>query len=114
MSADLARQRALDLVRDIDVGIDPAAELKAARVAERERQRAPTVERLVADWISAKASGWRPSTVDNYQLWADRHVLPVLGRRKAHEVEPADVRRWYRELAATGHGATANRALAVL
>ena len=114
VSADWARNRALELIRGINAGADPAADLKAARIAERERQRAPTVERLIADWIAAESPRWRPATVDNYQLWADRHVLPALGRLKAHELEPSDVRRWYRERVATGHGSTAKCCLAVL
>ena len=105
MSADWARQRALELIRDINGGGDPAADLKAARIAERERQRAPTVERLVGDWIAANASAGGRARSTTTGSWADRHVLPVLGRRKAHEVEPGDVRRWYRDLAATGQRA---------
>jgi hypothetical protein len=115
VSAEWARQRARELIREIEAGGDPAAELKAQRNAERERQRSPTVALLIREWIAANQSGWRPSTITNYQRWADLHVLPRLGGRKAHEVEPADVRRWYRELVAAGSGpATVNRALAVL
>jgi integrase len=115
VSTDHARQRARELIREIDAGADPAADLKAARVAERERKRAPTVALMIREWIDANAAGWRPSTVENYGRWTDLHVLPRLGARKAHEVEPGDVRRWYRELVAAGAGpATVNRALAVL
>jgi integrase len=115
VSAEWARRRALDLVREIETGGDPAADLKAQRNAERERRKAPTVALLIGEWLAANRSGWRPSTVENYRRWADLHVLPRLGARKAHELEPGDVRRWYREMAAAGAGAaTRNRALAVL
>jgi integrase len=115
VSADWARQRARELIREIDAGGDPAADLKAARVAERERKRSPTVALLIREWLDVNKSGWRPSTVANYARWAGLHVLPKLGARKAHEVEPADVRRFYKDMVAAGSGpATVNRALAVL
>jgi integrase len=114
VSADWARRRALELIREIETGGDPAANLRAQRDAERERRRAPTVELMVKDWIEASSAGWRPSTLENYGRWSAMHVLPHLGRRKAAEVAPSDVRSWYRSLAATGRSVTANRCLAVL
>jgi Arm DNA-binding domain len=86
ISTDWARQRARENIRALQAGEDPAAELKAARAAERERQRAPTVALLIAEWIAANQERWRPRTTSCYRSWSDAYILPSIGKCKAGEV----------------------------
>jgi Arm DNA-binding domain/Phage integrase, N-terminal SAM-like domain len=114
ISTDWARQRARELCRELAAGADPGMELRKARLAERERQQAPTVERLIAEWLAANETRWRPATLDAYRSWSEQHILPALGKRKAHEVTGADVRALYKAIVARGTASTANRVLNVL
>jgi integrase len=114
VSTDWARQQAREYIRALQAGEDPAMEIHKARLAERERQRSPTVERLIAEWTAANEARWRTATLDAYRGWAKHGILPALGKKKAHEVVGSGIRQLYRSIVARGTASTANRTLNTL
>jgi integrase len=98
LSAEQARAEAKRLRGLVAIGRNPAAERREARRAQRLRQAAPSTSELWSACLEAHRGVWAASTVASYAGWMKCHVLPALGKRKAHEVEPADVRRLYRSI----------------
>jgi integrase len=99
LSAEQARAEARRIRAAVALGQDPAAERRAARQSQRQRQAAPTVAELAEAWQEAHRAAWRPGTANAYQTWLRVHALPMLGKLKAHEVEPGHIRRLYGVLA---------------
>jgi integrase len=100
LSAEQARTEAKRLCAQISLGHDPAAERRAARQQQQEHSATPTVARLAELWQQANADRWAPKTAKAYGSWLATHVLPALGRSKANEVQPADIRRMYKAIVA--------------
>ena len=98
LTADQARVEARRLRAAIALGRDPAAELQERRQKRKARQAAPTVAELFDAFYAARRDAWRANTAAAYRGWFGKHVAPVLGRHKAHEVTPSDVRRLYRAI----------------
>ena len=99
LTAEQARAEARRLRAAIALGQDPAAERRTARQKSKERHAAPTVAELWNAFYAARKETWSPNTAEAYGTWFNRHVAPILGRLKAHEVQPGDIRRMYRSIA---------------
>jgi integrase len=112
LSAELARAEAKRLRGLVALGRNPAKERREARQQHRQRQAAPTVAGLWTACQAAHKATWRPATAAAYAGWLKCHVLPVLGALKAHEVQPADIRRLYRSIVGRAP-ATADQVLRV-
>jgi integrase len=86
-----ARDEAKQVLRNVAVGKDPGAELKALRSA-------PTVEWLcdeyVSDMQSGKVSGKKISTIKTDISRITTHIKPALGRRKVAGVTQEDVEQF--------------------
>jgi integrase len=113
LTAEQARNEARRIRAMVAMGGDPAATRREGRQSERQRQAAPSVEALAAVWQQAHRSTWRPGTASAYEGWARVHVLPAIGRLKAHEVQPGDIRRLYRSIVERAP-ATAQQVIAVV
>ena len=86
-----ARDEAKQVLRNVAVGKDPAAELKALRSA-------PTVEWLcdeyVSDMQSGKVNGKKLSTIKTDISRITTHIKPALGKRKVAGVTQEDVEQF--------------------
>jgi integrase len=86
-----ARDEAKQVLRNVAVGKDPGAELKALRSA-------PTVEWLcdeyVSDMQSGKVNGKKISTIKTDISRIETHIKPALGRRKVAGVTQEDVEQF--------------------
>lgn len=87
-----ARRRAAKLLTEVADGGDPAAR----REEERED---PTVAELCDLFLKEGAATLKDSTRATYASAIERHVKPVLGRRKVRSITPADVERLRNEIA---------------
>ena len=119
ITAEQARDAARRHLAALDLGRDPAAELKAAREAERERRQAPTVTALWANFernpvTRRDGEPLRPKSLAAYRSWWRLHIEPRLGRLKIADVTRDRVAQLHRELSAGAGRSTANRVLAVL
>jgi integrase len=114
ITAEQAKAAAGKHLAAIELGRDPAAELRTARKAERERREAPTVDRLwelfAADYLPAK----RERTRRAYGSWYKRHIAQALGRIKVADVTAEHVERLHRSVTSATGASTANRCHAVL
>ncbi len=88
-----ARERALALRRDIDVGVDPALE-------REERRRAPTIEELAARFSEDHLPRVSPAYSKANRSMIDQYVLPAWGKRLVEEITPRDVERLLGDVAA--------------
>jgi integrase len=113
LTAEQARTEAKRVRAQVALDRDPAAERRAARRRQRQRQEAPTVAELAGLWQEDRKVKWRPTTARAYRMWIKVHVVPAIGKTKAHEVEPTDVRRLYRSIVAHAP-TTANQVLRAL
>jgi Arm DNA-binding domain len=86
-----ARNEAKQVLRNVAVGKDPGAELKALRSA-------PTMEQLcneyVSDMQSGKVNGKKISTIKTDISRIETHIKPALGRRKVVGVTQEDVEQF--------------------
>jgi integrase len=100
LSAEQARAEAKRLNAAIALGLDPAAERKAARLRQKQRHAAPTVADLWKECLAACTSRpkkpWSVSTARLYGGWFENYILPSMGKVKVHEVQSSDIRKLYR------------------
>jgi integrase len=61
--------------------------------------RASTVAELAGAWWDAHSGRLSPTTRIGYRGVLDRYIIPTFGRRKIDKVKPAELDRWYAELA---------------
>jgi integrase len=106
LTVEQARRIAQDWLADVRQGRDPSAEKAAGR-------KAPTVKELCDQFIEdySKARN-KPYTVEMNQLYIDKHIVPILGSMKAHEVTRADIATLMKRMEKSP--VAANRVLACL
>ena len=99
-----ARAEAKRLLGEIAAGRDPASERE-----KKGETLADVFDQFMAQHVCTKL---KPSTAYYYQLLADTHILPCLGRRSFLEIQRQDVARFHHGLCAKPY--VGNRTLAVL
>ncbi|MDH1270580.1 site-specific integrase [Rhizobium pusense] len=106
LTVDQARKLAQDWLAEVRHGRDPSAEKSAARAA-------PTMKELCTKFIEEHSKLHnKPSTVAGNELNIKNHILPRIGRFKAHEVTRAHISELMTGLA--DRPVIANRTLACL
>jgi integrase len=109
-TAERVRARAKVLLGQIAAGIDPTAERRAARQAERKRLEAPTVEALLERYMVEHAQRKkRLTSIRTDRSLINKHFLPALGPKKVVDVTHADAQRLHDQISVTAVIA-ANRA----
>ncbi len=104
---DAARSRAEVLLREARTGVDPVRALEAARAA-------PTLAALCDDYLKivstlvlpGKGRPKKPSSIQTDRSNIERHIKPLLGKKRANDITKTDVERMQRDIAA---GKTARR-----
>jgi integrase len=115
ITAEQARDAAKKYLAQVDLGRDPAQELKDKRQAERERHQAPDLDALWEAYAKSPAfAELRPRSRQAYASWWRLHVGPVLGRAKVADLTARDAARLHERLSATVGRSTGNRCHAVL
>lgn len=126
MTPEQARSAAKDMLANVRLGADPAAERAEARAAD-------TIAEIAAEWLSRHVEPKRKeATAKLYRAVLDTHILPAIGSRKAVTLTRSDVAKLHGSIARKSTGAKkagakrtapqktrggpiiANRALAVL
>jgi len=85
LTVEQARLMAQSWLAEVRQGGDPGG-------AKAEARKAPTMEALCAKFMqdySRKRN--KPSTQEGYQSVIDRNIVPLLGRKKAHEIKRPDI-----------------------
>jgi len=70
--------------------------------------RAVSVSALADAWWESSTGQLSPNTRIGYRGVLDRHILPTFGKRRIDKVKPAELDRWYAQLAA-GTAATSRK-----
>src|SRR5687767_9693097 len=52
-----------------------------------------TLEKFVNAWLDGKELSRRPKTVFQYRTLANQHILPILGKIKLQNIQPAHIRQ---------------------
>lgn len=126
MTPEQARSAAKDMLANVRLGADPAAERAEARAAD-------TIAEIAAEWLARHVEPKRKeATAKLYRAVLDTHILPAIGSRKAVTLTRSDVAKLHGAIARKATGAKkagakrtaaqktrggpiiANRALAVL
>lgn len=74
-----AKERLRDLVRDRDLGVQESG---------------VTVGQVVEDWLTYGLGSQGAETVKKYRHLCDKHVFPILGKRKLRDLRAAEVDHW--------------------
>lgn len=99
MTPEQARSAAKDMLANVRLGADPAAERVNARAAD-------TIAEIAAEWLSRHVEPKRKeATAKLYCAVLDTHILPAIGSRKAVTLTRSDVAKL--------HGAIARKATGV-
>lgn len=81
-----ARRRALGLKVNIEAGADPATGIQESNAA-------PTFKELSDEWIRIHGPTKGPKSLSDNVSMLRRHILPVIGAKKAEDVTKRDVLR---------------------
>lgn len=92
LTADRARRIATDILADVTKGKDPAQERDRARLEM-------TVSALCDLYLKEGTGEKKPSTLTIDRGRIERHIKPLLGRRRISEITSADVKRFMRDVA---------------
>lgn len=95
-TAEQARAEAERLRGDIKRGVSPRERVR--QIAE-EARRAVTIAELCERYIEEGVATKKPSTLIADRGRIRRHIIPLLGKRKAAEITSADVRRFLADVA---------------
>ena len=107
VTAEEARRRAAHIISRIKAGVDPVPEPLAAEA------NGPTVAELAATYLEeAVAVRLKPASAYSYRNTIGKHILPMLGRKRALSLDHAAVSAFHHALAGTP--AAANRAVEML
>ena len=102
-----ARKLAKDMIAAVRGGADPVADRAAAKAGASIAQIAP---RFLSEHVERRR---KPKTVKFYRLAITRHIVPVLGSRKAASLTKADVIKLHGDIS-RHTPVMANRVIAVL
>lgn len=91
-TAETAREEAGRLLGQVANGADPAQRKKAFREM-------PTVGELCDSYLQDVIGLKKQSTLDTDKGRIERHIKPLLGKRKVSEITPADIRRFLKNVA---------------
>ncbi len=99
-----ARQKAAKALRDAELGMDPAAEKKEARLA-------PTFEQMAREYLERHAKAKKKSWQEDERV-INKELLPEFGKRQAKDISRRDVRAFLERKSETAPiGANRVRAL---
>lgn len=99
MTPEQARSAAKDMLANVRLGADPAAERAEARAAD-------TIAEIAAEWLSRHVEPKRKeATAKLYRAVLDTHILPAVGSRKAVTLTRSDVAKLHGSIARKSTGA---------
>jgi len=64
-----------------------------------------TLERFMEIWLEGKELSRRPSTVNGYRRYAGLYILPIMGKERLQDIQPAQIKQLYALMRERGKGA---------
>jgi integrase len=105
LTLDQARREAKALLGDVEKGADPAIE-------RRTKRQAPTLQEISPGFLEYILAKKKIGTARGYESALRLHILPVLGRKRLTDIQPANVESLHAGMA--DRPPQANRTLDVL
>lgn len=102
-----ARDRAEELKRRVDDGLDPMGE-------RYEERAAPTIDELADRFEAEHLTKRRAKTTEEYRALLRLHIRPRIGKIKVADLRYAHVEKLHRDITKTGAIYRANRAVSVI
>lgn len=96
-----ARERRDDARRQLRDGLDPGAEKKKAKLAQRLAS-GTSVEAVCREWFAEHVPGWTAAYAHDAVRAFEKHIYPPLGTRPIADVEPAELLQILRAMTAEG------------
>jgi integrase len=84
-----------DFVREITNKIEHGMSFDATQL---------TLERYMESWLTGKDLSIRQNTARNYRRYAELDILPVIGKMRLQNIQPAHIRQLYLRMQAEGKG----------
>jgi integrase len=84
-----------DFVREITNKIEHGMSFDATQL---------TLERYMESWLTGKDLSIRQNTARNYRRYAEQDILPVIGKMRLQNIQPAHIRQLYLRMQAEGKG----------
>jgi len=106
----LARERCAQARKDMENGVDPAANRKALKFATPE-ETVNSFEVVAREWIGTRSAIWAPSHSSKIIRRLELDVFPWIGKRPINEIRPPEILSVLRRIEKRGAGDTAHRAL---
>ena len=63
-----------------------------------------TLERYMQSWLTGKDLSIRQNTARNYRRYTEQDILPVIGKMRLQNIQPAHIRQMYLRMQAEGKG----------
>ena len=104
-----AREKRTEARRQLDLGIDPMEERKAAKVAETKAE--ATFELVAREWFQNETAAWAESHSSRVLRRLEREAFPFIGSRPVAEITPTEVLTVVRRAAERGAVETSRRVL---
>jgi len=96
-----ARDRRDAARRQLRDGLDPGAEKKRAKLAQRPGP-GTSVEAICREWFAEHVPGWTPAYAQDAVRAFEKHIYPKLGTRPMADVQPAELLQILRGMTAEG------------
>lgn len=89
ISGQLARRKATELQAESRSGTDLLVTKQQRKQAELDNNNA-TFERLIYEFLDNKATKWTDGTMTRNKGALEKHILPIMGKRKYTEIKPIE------------------------
>ena len=107
-----ARKRRDEAKTQLAHGIDPSQARKDART-KTARENANTFEHVFREWFDLKRDGWTAGYADRMKRRMEVDIVPVIGKRPIHAIEPPELLHAIRTVEGRGAVVLASRLLQV-
>lgn len=106
-----ARQKRDKAREDLQAGIDPSAQRRAAkeRIATERNKDAHTFRKIAAEWLENHSQSMKATTLRQLETRLEKYAYPHIGNLSIDAIRPSDVVEMLRRIEATGIHETARR-----
>lgn len=97
-------------------GIDPSEHKKTLKKEAERKEKEPelSLEKISMEWLEHKKGVVSNSSFNNYRLYLEKYIFPILGSIQLSIIEPKDILDTIRSIEGNGKISTAHRLLSMM